>query len=210
MTDGKSRYLLLSLAVLTLDLVSKWLVEVHLPLHASVAVIPRLLSLTHVQNTGVAFGLFAAHGQRGGTLALTALGIGALLFVAYYFRQVPREDRVLLLALALVLGGAVGNLLDRVMSGSVTDFVDFYVGDYHWHTFNVADSAISVGIGLMILGSLRPARPRTVDPDQEPAWKTSASAESSPARPASGSIASSPDCSTAPAPRSAAGSTTVG
>ena len=152
---ARSRYLVISLAVLVLDQWTKWLVEKNLPDHASVEVIPNLLNFTHVRNTGVAFGLFAAHGDVTGTWILTGLGLAALLFVGYYFRIVPPGDRVLLIALSMVLGGAVGNLLDRIMSQGVTDFIDFYVGTYHWHTFNVADSAITVGIALMVLSTFR-------------------------------------------------------
>ena len=150
---AKWRYLLISLATLALDQWTKQLVEVHLSDHASIEVIPGLLNFTHVRNTGVAFGLFATRGNLLGTAILTLLGLAALAFVAYYFRIVPRHDRPLLIALALVMGGAVGNLLDRIARGAVTDFVDFYYGTYHWHTFNVADTAISIGIGLMILGT---------------------------------------------------------
>lgn len=149
----KGRYLLISLATLVLDQWTKWLVEAHLSDHASIEVIPGLLNFTHVRNTGVAFGLFATRGNLWGTMILTLLGIAALAFVVYYFKIVPRRDRPLLIALALVMGGAVGNLLDRILRGAVTDFVDFYYGTYHWHTFNVADTAISIGIGLMILGT---------------------------------------------------------
>ena len=151
-------YLLISLASLVLDQWSKWLVELHLSDHASIEIIPGLLNFTHVRNTGVAFGMFATRGNATGTLILTLLGLGALAFVGYYFRIVPRRDRMLLVALSLILGGAVGNLLDRIARGAVTDFVDFYYGTYHWHTFNVADTAISIGIGLMILGSFRKPR----------------------------------------------------
>ncbi len=150
---AKWRYLLISVATLALDQWPKWLVEAHLSDHASIEIIPGLLSFTHVRNTGVAFGLFASRGNLWGTLILTLLGVAALVFVGYYFRIVPRHDRALLVALALVMGGAVGNLLDRIARGAVTDFVDFYYGTYHWHTFNVADTAISIGIGLMILGT---------------------------------------------------------
>ena len=152
---AKGRYFLISLAVLVLDQWSKWLVEAHLSDHASIEVIPGLLNFTHVRNTGVAFGMFATRGHALGTFVLTLLGLAALAFVGYYFRVVPRHDRPLLIALALVMGGAVGNLLDRIARGAVTDFVDFYYGTYHWHTFNVADTAISIGIGLMILGTFR-------------------------------------------------------
>jgi len=151
----KARYLLLSLAVLVLDQWTKWLVESHLSDHASVTVIPNLLDFTHVRNTGVAFGLFAARGDATATWILTGLGLAALAFVGYYFRIAPASDRTLMAALALILGGAVGNLIDRILRGGVTDFVDFFFGSYHWHTFNVADTAITVGIGLMILGAFR-------------------------------------------------------
>jgi signal peptidase II len=117
-------------------------------------VIPGLFSLTHVQNRGVAFGLFNALGNAGPPV-LIAAGLVALGVVAMYFRQTPEKDQLLLWSLALILGGALGNLLDRITTGSVTDFVDLYYGTHHWHTFNVADSAISIGIGLMLLDLLR-------------------------------------------------------
>ncbi len=170
----KSRYLLLSLFVLVLDQWSKWMIELHLlgpagQHQVSWPVIPNLLNFTHVQNTGVAFGLFASQGKLAGTLTLTVLGLAALAFVGYYFCLVPRHDRMLLVALALVIGGAIGNLLDRIMNGGVTDFIDFYFGSYHWHTFNIADTAISIGIGLMLLSTFWPRRtdpaaPSATDP----------------------------------------------
>jgi signal peptidase II len=153
--SGKVKYFLISLAVLALDQWSKWLVEMHLPLHTSNELISGLLSITHVRNTGVAFGLFAAGGNTYGVWILTALGIGALAFVAYYFSQVPASERLLLVALTLVFGGAVGNLLDRIATGGVTDFIDVFYRSHHWHTFNVADSAITIGIGLMLLATYR-------------------------------------------------------
>ncbi len=151
----RSRYLLISFVILVLDQWTKWLVEAHLAIYSSIEVIPGFFNLTHVRNTGVAFGLFAANDSAVGTWVLSGLGIAALGFVGVYFRQVPRHERMLLFALALILGGALGNLLDRIASGGVTDFLDFYVGTYHWHTFNVADSAITVGIALMILSSFQ-------------------------------------------------------
>ena len=151
---GKLRYLLVSLGVLVLDQWTKWLVETHLPHHMAQPIIPGLLNLTHVRNTGVAFGLFASN--VGGGWLLTLLGLGALAAVGIYFWFAPTRDRSLLVALALVVGGAVGNLIDRVSSGAVTDFIDVYVGVHHWPSFNVADSAISIGILLMAIDSFRP------------------------------------------------------
>jgi signal peptidase II len=161
-TSVRSRYLLISLAILLSDQWSKWLVEAHLRDQGSLTVIPGLLNFIHVRNTGVAFGLFPAHGDMRGTLLLVALGLLALGLVAYYFWTTALEERLLLIALAAIMGGAVGNLVDRLARGAVTDFIDFHARGYHWHTFNIADSAISIGIVLMLLGSLRPAR------DQKP------------------------------------------
>lgn len=164
---GKSAYLVLALVILALDQWTKWLVEAHLPLYGSIPVMPSL-NVTHVQNTGVAFGLFAAHGDVVQTWVLAGLGILALSVVLVYFRRTPREDRILLTALGLVLGGAVGNLLDRIAAGAVTDFVDFYVGTYHWHTFNVADSAITIGLVLMAWDAFRPRPDEASDSEGEP------------------------------------------
>lgn len=150
---AKSPYLLLGLVVLILDQWSKWMVEAHVAAYDVVTVIPGFLNIIHVQNTGVAFGFLASHGDPKGTLLLLGLGLAALSFVIYYFWIVPLFDRLLHLALGLVMGGAVGNLVDRLVNGGVTDFIDAYYGTYHWHTFNVADSAISVGIGLMVLSA---------------------------------------------------------
>jgi signal peptidase II len=153
---AKTGFLLVALLVLALDQWTKWLVEVHLPQLGSVAVIPGFLNFTHVRNTGVAFGLFAAHGGDVHALALSLVGALALAVVLIYFWRTPARDRLLLVALALVLGGAIGNLTDRVAGGAVTDFIDVYVGTYHWHTFNVADSAITIGLMLMAWDALRP------------------------------------------------------
>ncbi len=155
----KLTFLFVSLAVLVGDQWTKWLIEVHLPLHATTPVLDGLLNFTHVRNTGVAFGLFAAQGVASGSWLLTALGLGALAAVCLYFWLTPTKDRALLAALALVVGGALGNLLDRAVTGAVTDFVDLFVGMHHWPAFNVADAAISIGIALMALDSLKRRTP---------------------------------------------------
>ncbi len=147
----KLPYLALAGVVAVLDQFTKYLAETHLFDQRPVEVIPRLLNLTLVRNTGVAFGLFPSGGNPVGTLALTVLGLLALAIVGIYFWRTPRDQKLLLAALGLVLGGAIGNLTDRVLSSAVTDFIDFYWGSYHFHTFNVADSAITVGVALLIL-----------------------------------------------------------
>ena len=165
----KGHWLLLSLAVLALDQWTKWLVEVHLPLHASHPLLPGVFNLTHVRNTGVAFGLFSG---RGPSMILAVLGLLALGLVGIYFAWTHTRDRWLLMALSLVMGGAVGNLMDRMVSGAVTDFVDLHLGTAHWPAFNVADSAITVGILILILDVLRP-RTRSPQPSSPSVTKAS-------------------------------------
>ena len=163
----KLRFLFLSLGVILLDQWTKWLVEIHLPHHAVEPLIPGLLNLTHVRNTGVAFGLFATStGQESGSWILTLLGLAALAAVGLYFWFAPSRNRGLMIALALVVGGAVGNLIDRFTSGAVTDFIDVFVGLHHWPSFNVADSAISIGIVLMAIDSFRSHK--HAEPEMEP------------------------------------------
>ncbi|HVR29828.1 MAG TPA: signal peptidase II [Thermoanaerobaculia bacterium] len=160
----KARLGLVSLAVLVLDQWTKHLAENALAGRPPLTVVPGFLDLVLVENTGVAFGLFAAGSSSLGVLALTLLGLVALGLVLYYFWRTPENNRVVLFSLALILGGAIGNLVDRVMSGSVTDFIDVYVGTHHWPTFNAADSAITVGIVLLSIDALwvrRPAEPET-------------------------------------------------
>lgn len=152
---GKTSFLLLALGVLIGDQWSKWWVEGNISAASPLTVIDGFLDLTLVKNTGVAFGLFPARGEATGVILLTALGLLALGVVTAYFWNTPKEEPLLLTSLALILGGAVGNLADRVATGAVTDFIDVYFRSHHWHTFNVADSAISVGIALMILEILR-------------------------------------------------------
>jgi signal peptidase II len=154
----KQRFLLLSLAVLALDQWTKWLVELHLPFPSSHEVVPGFLHLSHLRNTGVAFGMLDSFGPAFSRWGLSLLAAGALVLVGWLFRGSPPESTLLLSALALVLGGAAGNLLDRVFRGSVTDFLGVYLGSYRWPDFNVADSAISVGLVLLLVDSFRPRR----------------------------------------------------
>jgi signal peptidase II len=151
----KAPFLLLALAVLAVDQWSKWLIETHLPEQSSREVLPGLLYISHVRNTGVAFGMFANGGRDGSSWVLSLVGLIALGLIAWLFHRTPAKDRGLLAALALVMGGAVGNLFDRVASGAVTDFIAVYLGSYRWPDFNVADSAISVGLVFILVDSFR-------------------------------------------------------
>ena len=142
-------YFLGSALVVVLDQVTKAAVVARIPLHAQVNVIPGLFDLTHVKNTGAAFGLFASFDAAWKAAALNLVALAVFFGVLVFALRSPAGLVRLQLALSLVLGGAVGNLVDRVRLGSVTDFLLFYVGRHQWPSFNVADSAITVGVVLL-------------------------------------------------------------
>lgn len=139
------------LLVVAVDQLTKWLVRLRVPLHDSVEVIPNLLDITHVRNTGAAFGFLNGVDFPGKTLVIAVVAMVALVGVALYSGTLSNQQLLPRLGMALIIGGAAGNLIDRVFIGSVVDFVDAYWGTVHFWAFNVADSAITVGVALMIL-----------------------------------------------------------
>ena len=139
------------LAVLIVDQLTKALVRQLLPLHESVSVIPSLLDLTHVRNTGAAFGLLNTVDFPFKSLVIPLIASAALVAVGLYSASLGHHQRLARIGLALIIGGAAGNLIDRVWMGSVVDFVDVYWGSWHFWAFNVADSAITIGVAIMIL-----------------------------------------------------------
>ena len=140
--------------ILTLDQITKALVRRALPLHESVTVVPGFLDFTHIRNTGAAFGFMDNADLPYKTLLLSAVAVASLVGVGFYAAGLPREQRLARWGLALILGGAAGNLIDRITAGFVVDFVDVYWRTYHFWAFNVADSAISVGVVLWLLDAL--------------------------------------------------------
>lgn len=140
---------LIAVSVLLLDRLSKWLIAVNLDLYDSRPVLPGLFQLTHVQNSGAAFGLFDGSSSPWKVAVLILFSVLALLVVAAMLWKNNHGEMTTGVGLALVLGGAIGNLWDRLLSGQVVDFLDFYVGTYHWPEFNFADSAIVVGAFLV-------------------------------------------------------------
>jgi signal peptidase II len=146
-------------SVALLDQATKLLVVSDLGLHQTVEIIPGVLNLTHVRNSGVAFGILNATSFAFKPALMAALAMAALLGVAFYSTQLSLEQRWARAGLALILGGAAGNLVDRARQGYVVDFVDAYWGSWHFWAFNVADAAITVGVGMLVLDLLRPARP---------------------------------------------------
>ncbi len=136
--------------VVLLDQATKLLVLAKMPLYHSIPVLEGFFNLTHIRNPGGAFGFMAAGSQGVRSLLFIGVSIVAMGLIVYFYRSTPKTYPYLASALAMIFGGAVGNLIDRLRFGEVVDFLDVYVGAYHWPAFNVADSAITVGITIFI------------------------------------------------------------
>ena len=152
-------------AIVALDQATKALVRSRFELHDSLEIIPGLFNLTRVHNYGAAFGLMNAADFPFKTVVLSIVATVALLALTVYASTLPVEQRLARVGLALIVGGAAGNLIDRLRAGYVVDFVDVYWRNWHFWAFNVADAAITVGVAFMILDLLdvRTRRvPRTV------------------------------------------------
>jgi signal peptidase II len=155
---GKWRLTLLpALVVIVLDQLTKAIVLARMDLHQSISVVDGFFALTYVRNTGAAFGLLAGRLADARVPLLLAVSVAALAVLFWFVRTIPAERRAVITACGAVLGGAIGNMIDRIAYGEVIDFLDVYVGDYHWPAFNVADSAITVGVILLCLDALRGA-----------------------------------------------------
>ena len=142
--------LMVSAAVVVLDFATKALVEARIPLHHAVPVVDGLFSLVHVRNTGAAFSLLAEAPAALRVPLFVAIAVAAVAAVLALLRKLDDRQRLLTAALALVLGGAIGNLVDRLRYGAVVDFLLVYWRDWHWPAFNVADSAISIGVVVLL------------------------------------------------------------
>lgn len=147
--------LVLSLTVFVLDRWTKHMVETSLSFTDTKHVIPGFFDIVRSQNPGVAFGLFAQSTSHFRTAILIGFSVLAIVILAILLTRIRRWDRPTGLGVALIFGGALGNVYDRLHTETVTDFLDFYVGTYHWYTFNLADTAICCGAGLLILSMLR-------------------------------------------------------
>lgn len=145
-----ARLLLVSGGVVFLDQVTKYIIQMNLALHDSITVVARFFNITHILNPGGAFGFFASQTPGLRKFVFLFLSSVVALFVLWFYRRCAREYIFLSYGLSLIFGGAIGNLIDRFRYGLVIDFLDFYIGSYHWPAFNVADSAITIGMGILI------------------------------------------------------------
>jgi signal peptidase II len=143
-------HIIIAALILLCDRMTKWLVAQKIALSDSVDVIPGVFRLTHIHNQGAAFGLFAEYPSEWKVAMLILFSIAALAVVSALLWKNGNALNTTGIALSLVFGGALGNLWDRVVSGRVIDFLDFYLGSHHWPAFNIADSAIVVGALLLL------------------------------------------------------------
>jgi signal peptidase II len=151
---GHLRFTAVILLVVLCDQASKWWIVSHFSLHESVAILPGFFNLTFLTNTGAAFGFLAGQPALWRHVFFIAVSVVALLVIGMLYLRLRRISFFYEIALALIAGGALGNLIDRVRYGSVVDFLDFYVGRHHWPAFNAADSAITVGVAVFLVYSL--------------------------------------------------------
>jgi signal peptidase II len=150
-----SLLLAIAVGIIVLDQVTKSLVTRRFWLGESISVVPDFFSLTYIRNTGAAFGILATANPAFRVPFFLIVPLVALGSIIYIFKKIPEKDIKLSTALALVMGGAIGNLIDRVAFGYVIDFLDFHWKyQYHFPAFNVADSAICVGVGILMLDLL--------------------------------------------------------
>jgi signal peptidase II len=144
----------IALAVVVLDQIVKAIVRREIALNESITVIPGFFDLTRVHNTGTAFGFMNSTDFPFKTVILACVAVGALAALAMYAATLPANQWLARIGLALILGGAAGNLIDRITEGYVVDFVDLYWSGWHFWAFNVADASITIGVALMILDLL--------------------------------------------------------
>jgi signal peptidase II len=152
-------WLWLSALVIVVDQITKRIVDTTMQLYQSIELIP-YFQLTYMRNQGAAFSFLSGAGgwQRWFFIALAVI---ASVLICFWLKKLNRSQRWEAIAWSLVLGGALGNLIDRILYGYVIDFLDVYIGDWHWPAFNVADSAITLGVAMLLLDSFKP-QPRSL------------------------------------------------
>src|SRR4051812_1556750 len=141
--------------IFALDRLTKRIIEDRVSVFDAHTVIPGFFDIVHARNRGAAFSMFADSTSPWRPFFLIGMSLAALVLVAGILRNASRLDKPTAIGLSLILGGALGNVFDRIVSGAVTDFLDFYIGEMHWPAFNLADSAIVIGSGLLLVSLLR-------------------------------------------------------
>lgn len=154
MLKAQQRFLLLttvSLITMILDQVLKFYIQQTMRLHETIVVIPGFFHLTYIRNPGAAFGLLANQGNGFRFVFFGITSLVAVVLLGTLLYKTPQDQWMMPLAISLVLGGALGNMLDRLRFGEVVDFLDFFMNDFHWPAFNLADSAITIGVTILLI-----------------------------------------------------------
>jgi signal peptidase II len=144
------KLLMVSGTLIVLDQLSKMVILRTMPLYETIPVIPGFFNITHIHNPGGAFGFMASQGPEVRSFLFLAMSTLAAVVILFFYLRTPAAYSWLSTALLMIFGGAIGNMIDRYRFGEVVDFLDFYAGGYHWPAFNVADSAISVGMAILV------------------------------------------------------------
>jgi len=143
------RLALISGSIVFFDQISKYIIKINLELYDNIIVIENYFNITHILNPGGAFGLFASSSPEIRKFIFLFVSSIVALFILWFYKKSASNYIFLSCGLALIFGGAIGNLIDRFQYGKVVDFLDFYIGTYHWPAFNIADSAITIGMGIL-------------------------------------------------------------
>lgn len=170
-SDYRKLYLFLTLTVLVLDQATKMIVTRSIPLNDSIPVIPGFFRISHVLNPGAAFSFLANSRSPYVPIGLMVFSLVVIVIIASILWKAKLQFNLTNLGLSLVLGGALGNLLDRITNGSVVDFLAFRLGTYHWPDFNIADSGIVAGSALLMIDVFFPSKgpaPQSVSPGEAP------------------------------------------
>jgi signal peptidase II len=156
MIPMRYKYCAVSVLVLLIDYLTKWVVRVKLDPNRPFELLPGFLRFSYWENSGVAFGLFDALTSTWKPYILAAMGVAAVIVILLYSAHMPPERKLMQFSLAIIIGGILGNLVDRIARGSVIDFIEFHIYDsFHWPNFNAADSAITIGIALLLIDTVK-------------------------------------------------------
>ena len=152
----KNKYYLITLFILVVDHLTKWLVRTQLSVESRIELIPGYLRLKYAENSGVAFGFFDTVHSAWKPYILGAMAVLAVVIIFLYGSRISSKRVLLQTALAITMGGILGNFFDRIVRGYVVDFIEFHIRDsFYWPTFNIADSAITIGIALLLIDTVR-------------------------------------------------------
>ncbi len=158
----RNKYLFLfiiSNALILIDQYTKFMVSLHIPLNYSINVVAGFFNLTHIRNSGVAFGIFSEQNSELKPYLLIFVSIIAIIAILVIFHQRDREKKMVQTGLVLVFSGAIGNLIDRVLHKEVIDFIDIFFENQHWPAFNIADACITIGVVLLAADMLVNSKP---------------------------------------------------